>query len=251
MRESGTLGNATVFSNYIILGFFLNVLLGMRSEHKRTLLLCYATLLIMGVALLLAGSRYPLIIAVMLLLIYSGRNMSLRRAVLFWAITLALSATWLWQFAAGIIDRSLSDPAGGGRLEKTLLGLRLVGAQFSHLMFGVPLELISSAETSGGFSISDNSYVMVLLNFGLPFTVLWLISLYKVLRRTVCIRSNGMLLLYFVLGIGITNGILWDVWVLTYFAALFCLERESPRERQYRQRSSEGATQPEPRDVSA
>jgi hypothetical protein len=69
-----------------------------------------------------------------------------------------------------------------------------------------------------GFGISDNSYMLMALQFGGIFAIFWFIFFIRLLMRNVLDWFTFLFTIYVLIGLGLTNGILWEPWV--YVATL-------------------------------
>jgi len=75
-------------------------------------------------------------------------------------------------------------------------------------------------------SFSDNSYLLLMITFGVPFICLFLFLFSYIIRKTISINRNYFILLYFLITLFINNSILWDVWLFYFFATLYSLQPE-------------------------
>ena len=111
----------------------------------------------------------------------------------------------------------IDDP----RIIKLLLGLTMWFNSLSTFLFGVPTQIIANT-TVKGLIWSDNSFLLISLEFGLMGLLVWMLAFSKVIPW-----GQGSVTLIYMLwvlsSLGITNSILWDSYI---FLLLFLLLSE-------------------------
>lgn len=218
-REGGTLG-ASIYANIIVCGMFLLIPLNDKLSSYRASILLIISALVMIYAISLSGSRYPMIVSGLIALVFFARfflNARRRLAMLFILITLALLLYLsIGDFEFFSIVRL--DEGSGGRWGKFVLPLVLVSQNILHLFIGVPDVIVTSSFTTDGYLMSDNSYMQILTRFGLFFISVYLICLIGILRQNIVDKLSLYFFIYFLVGLGLTNCILWEPWI--FFAML-------------------------------
>lgn len=111
----------------------------------------------------------------------------------------------------GLASRLQQGVTTDPRLAKLGLSFELAGASLEHFLMGVPAVIINS-RTSGGVMVSDNSFFLILLNFGAVATVIWALW-FAVSLGPFSIRYV-MYPTWFVIALFTTNSLLWDSFIL-------------------------------------
>lgn len=203
--------NASMASDLIVCAGF--VLLAARQSGliKLPNLLFWLLLVLMAYATIITGSRYPqLVMGVVLLLAFRYQKGVSRYNMLF--ILLLLSVLFYY-FEAHLKWDFRFDQSSGGRLAKLGLTIHILGQSAWYFLMGAPNKIVAMAHTRSGVTISDNSFILVVLNFGFIFSLLFFIYLIKRLKYYVKGFISGGYFIYLILGFGITNCFLWDPWL--------------------------------------
>ena len=98
-------------------------------------------------------------------------------------------------FTEGLIDQS--------RIEKYTFALEGILSNITHILIGLPSSLQSDRYTN----ISDNSFILLLVSFGLPFTLLFIFIIIKPII-TMSLRYKGGFYLLFIIPIFLVNNTL-------------------------------------------
>ena len=220
MREVGTLLAANLYADFILLGMFILI-----NSYKKWRLPQLAVhilmfILIWGVAI--SASRWPFIVAALLLMLYFKKLLLSKKIISVLLIVLLLGS-----FLPNIFIYMAQKVATGEvtvRIAKYQLALSslleslpsfLVGPFFGRADTGIDVT-----------SFSDNSYLLLMITFGVPFICLFLFLFSYIIRKTISINRNYFILLYFLITLFINNSILWDVWLFYFFATLYSLQPE-------------------------
>lgn len=217
-RESGTLISSNLYGNFILLGI-ISVLSG-ASEARPVSWPKFLLVMLMMWGLLLSGSRLPVGIAIVFLSVFFVRTLSVRSLVAL-SVTLVIFAVYLNPLLGPIFDRMF---APGARVDKNLLAMGMLMQDPTGLIFGVSTNEMAASLSASGNSVSDNSFLLLSLCFGVPFCLIWTFGFVSMIKRLVPVRKNVLLLFYLALVLWLTNAIIWDIWVLYFFGLMFALE---------------------------
>ena len=130
----------------------------------------------------------------------------------------------------GEAHSAFSDPSQIGRLQRYNVGLTITFRDLSHIFLG-------SADTEepiiGDINFSDNSFIFLALDFGVPLALLWLVT---VLRRTIGLRLTRDLrsitiFLFIYVTLITTPSLSWDMWLVYAVGLLFIGEPAPVQER--------------------
>lgn len=222
MREAGTLLSASLYANLILLGIFILINSYKKWRLPRLAVHILMFILIWGVAI--SASRWPFIIAVFLLILYfkklllSKKIVSILLIILFFGIFLPNIFIYMAQkVATGEV---------ASRIAKYHVALSSLLESSSNFLVGPTFGRTNTDIDATSFS--DNSYLLLMITFGVPFICLFLFLFSHIIRKTISINRNYFILLYFLITLFVTNSILWDVWLFYFFAALYGLQLEPP-----------------------
>lgn len=218
-REGGTLG-ASIYANVIVCGMFLIVFGSSRSSRVRYVLIETMATLVMLYAVTLSGSRYPMIVASLLTIGLLSRSLLNWRQMAVLLAVVAIASYFIFLNEEGVellgIFRLSED--SGGRVDKFITPLMLLSDGLSNFVIGPPSLLTAATFSEDGFGISDNSYMLMALQFGVLFAVSWFTFFTGLLWRNASSYFSVFFIVYLLLGLGVTNSILWEPW--TFVAML-------------------------------
>ena len=213
--RDGLLGSS-ISANQIVCGIFALVVVGNFNSNKLYVrMLLYSVLLVLCYGVTLSGSRYPQFIAGILALssfhfLFLSRQGIITFTVLIGVVIVVMNLT-------GDIDLSSNfrfNEDSGGRLDKLYLPAVLLTSSITNFLVGAPSVETESAISVEGNTISDNSYMLVALQLGVPFAVIYYAILIKLLKEKLSNKLSLFFFLYMAVGFGLTNCILWDSWFL-------------------------------------
>lgn len=211
-RFTGISGGANVYSNLMFTFYLLLVLL-----NKKNLFMLISSSIILWPILISSASRTPLVLFLITILFISTYKISFKSS--FRKIILVIIIITLISFS---IDQGLNKPFirlstlldndTGARSEKFLFALELLFSSLTSIIFGVERNLLSN----GNLAVSDNSLTLILTEFGIIFSSLWIVFClfisgikFKFIKnRTLIFYILNMLLISV-----LNNSILWMVWV--------------------------------------
>ena len=237
-REAGTLFNANAYGSMLFCGMLLLTFYPFRTGLLRRPTIQSILIAMLGYAVALSGSRYPMGVAAATavffvycrLLSRSNPGLSvLRLGVVVAALFLAVLRNF-----DGRMDLSrLQDTSSGGRVEMASISLGLLTANFWAPVIGTTTQSVVEARTSDEHALSDNSYLAIGMQFGFPLLFSWFYVVYAFFRRWLRFAVPLFVFLCFVIDLLVTNGILWDPWlfyfVLTFFCIAFAAEERAQR----------------------
>ena len=102
------------------------------------------------------------------------------------------------------------------RVDKFEVVILLITNSVVDFLIGSSSALVNSTMVNGVL-ISDNSYGMIATTFGVPFALVFFIFLFYVFYKIKSDNISLVFIFYIVIGLGITNSILWEPWVFTAF----------------------------------
>lgn len=231
-REGGTLG-ASIYANVIVCGMFLLAAKNSNQTSFRSSILFIISIVGMLYAVTLSGSRYPIIIAGLLTFIFFSNSLSNWRH---WAATgvLALCSLILFMSMESVEFNAIFrfDEDSGGRIDKLTLPFELITAKMLHLLVGASSELTANTFSSSGVGISDNSYWLLSLQFGPVFAFVWFGFVINLLKKNIVNHASFLFIVYFLIGLGITNCILWEPWVFLAILTATILHQRNRMDRE-------------------
>lgn len=224
-REQGILLNSSLYANFILLGLFLLVNKTKIVVNKKNSYLHYFLIAIMIWGIVLSGSRYPIFISLILVVGYLfSKKRSLLVQIFIVCISITFFVYFLYPYLSGIIGRFLTEGTGGRGL-KYLLALKLLFEKnILYLLLGVAPGIVGKTITDNGLCFSDNSFLEIMLLYGVPFFIIWSTFIVVLNKKVVLLKKNTFILLYFIGCLLLTNSILWEIWILYYWAALYSMQ---------------------------
>jgi len=210
-RFEGIYGASNGYSNYLF-SFFL--LLAMLNHGKNALILLCSIVVFGGIAV--SGSRLPLLLLFLTLLFVVVKSFKINKLsaiVLFTFIYLVIifSVNYLpfdiqesRLFTQGIVDT--------GRITKNNIAIEGLSSSFSSFIFG----LSGSQFFKNGIGISDNSFTLIPISYGMIVFVFWLLLILFFSRFKLVYFRNSTLAFYLFCNLLIfstNNSILWLPWV--------------------------------------
>lgn len=229
LREAGLLISPSVYGNFVLLGMFLVVNRALSGRRRRLRILPTAQLALLLYAVSLSGSRYPIVAGFAVTGFYLLKHVRLR-TLLPAAVVAGFVVAVLMPAGASLISR-LEAEGSGGRVEKARLALSLVTADASTLLMGVPIRIQGDAMTDEGLQISDNSALALAMGFGVPFTLAFALGMSVIIARTIRPAPlRSALILHLAIVLALTNAIVWDIWLLFWFATAYALEPVESRQ---------------------
>jgi hypothetical protein len=122
-----------------------------------------------------------------------------------------------------------SDPGDVGRITQYKIGLQFVFSDFTHVLVG---GRISENVRIGDVTFSDNSFIFLALEYGVPLTLLWIgVVLTRIVPLRISTRIPYLLTLLFLYWTFFTTpSLFWDLWLVYAVALLFVAPdlRETP-----------------------
>jgi hypothetical protein len=234
-QEAAFFGNPSGYGAILVTGLFAIYLTGRRTP-------AYAlAFLVITLATYISISRSAALFATLLFALYFGRGVSLRRpqsllrilaivvaamyvASRFPFFSLAVqAAASRWGVLGGGGGGSISsfgDKLGSGRLDAYKVGLQIVFKDLGHIFLGAAN---TEEPVIGDINFSDNSFIFLALGFGVPLTVLWIVT---VLRRTIPLRfpsglRHALILAFIYATLMTTPSLGWDMWLVYVVGLLF------------------------------
>lgn len=205
-------------ANHIICGMLVIMALMKHSVIKLRPIVFVAIQFFMMLSTFNTGSRFPISVAVLLFVI------SLRYVTSFSIKDIMGFILFLSAFI--IINSFLSiesfnyferfQESFGGRDDKLLIGYLLISNSVTDFLIGSSSSLVNSLWVNDTL-ISDNSYVLIATSFGVPFALVYFAFLFYISMKTKSDKLSLLFFSYVVVGLGVTNCVLWEPWVFTAF----------------------------------
>ena len=229
-RTRNMLLNASIAGNLMVCSMFVLVALFCKIQSLQVWfgwIGFWLVLEFMAYSISLQGSRYPMGMALVLIL-YAMVKMGGRRSwgsmgVAFLILVgLNLGVDYLLKDSVDGVNAAAARPilrfseGGGGRMEKAALGLNMLTATPHSLIFGVSAHEAGTTQSANGVVFSDNSYIEVMLAVGVPAGLFFFFAWAKLLSRYARGRLQGLYFAYFVGNLLLTNSILWDPWLCLF-----------------------------------
>lgn len=233
-RENGTLITANMYGAFLVFGLILLFVKTPRLTRRSLLRVApLAGLLWWGIAL--SGSRYALGGAALV------TGYFLIKSTPSYVFTLALPvavALFAASPAVARVQQRFATEGSGGRVAIASTAVDLATKRVSSLMLGVPSAEEAATRTAGDQILSDNSYASMVLDYGLPFTLLLLFYLGLVWSSIVRLKGWVLVTVLFIAGqFAITNALYWDPFLI--FAGATVLVVDAMRRDSSRPRRSE------------
>lgn len=230
VRTRRGLIGASINANQILCGMFITYVFLRRDNAFWRNMFFFGIILLMLYAIGISGSRYPMAFAFILTflavlhLFRSIESVFMLVIIAFCFLVVFLSSSGLELF---MLLRFHEDY--WSRLDKFILSFALLSESFQNFFIGASSAVIASTYSKTGFLVSDNSYWLIALQFGVPFALVFFFSL---IRKLWVRRSSQIYKLFFVyllLGLGITNCLLWESWVYPMILTSIVLRNISPQ----------------------
>ncbi len=219
-REPGTLLSSSLYANFILIGEFL--LASSYRTWRFPKILEYTFLLVLVWGILLAGSRWPSCGAMLFLFLYFKRDRPLKKMAFIPIIMLA--GFYSQGHILGIITRIVKEGMSA-RLPKISLALGTIFENITSFLLGPSFH--TGDMRVNGIGFSDNSFLSLAMVFGVPLTFLSLLFFIYVIKRTMVVQENWIILAYVIGTLFVVNSIYWDMWIFYLFVALFCVQPAS------------------------
>lgn len=226
-RFEGIYGASNVYSNYLISFFLLFILL---NQEKIILIILSSVLVIGGV--ISSGSRGPLILFFLVLTFFIFKSLQFKKLkTLFLIIILGLITRLTFNNAPveissiRIFEIGISDE---GRFAKNSLAIDGLGSSIQSLLLG----LHGSQFTRNGIEISDNSFTLIPISYGVIVFGFWslLIILFSQFKL-VYFRNFNIVFYLICMGFifSANNAILWLPWVYFSIFGYYVLSNSSSK----------------------
>lgn len=217
---------SSISANHIVCGMFVLLALQKYKVIKLGSILFIMIQLFMMFSVFNTQSRFPIAISIMLFsfaLLYVA-IFKIRDLLMFVIVVIIVFfGENFSNFLSIDFFSRFTNEGSGGRLDKILLTLELIQGSILNFFIGSSFDAAGNATSVNGFSISDNSYGLVALSFGVPFALVYFAFLFNIILRN---KSGGLslsFLVYIIAVLGLTNSILWEPWIFTAFAGFFII----------------------------
>lgn len=164
------------------------------------------------------GSRFPMSISIFVFFLsLSNLNLiSLKNIIALILTCCGLFAIFSLTQISSYDYFSRFSQGSGGRDAKFEATIILISNSFVDFLVGSSDRLVNTTAVNG-ILISDNSYGLVATSFGVPFMLFFFGYLIFTLKKRISDDVSLFLIIYTVIGLAITNCILWESWIFTVF----------------------------------
>jgi hypothetical protein len=217
---------ASIASGLIICSMFLLFVVKKYKIFKIKSLPFFLMQLYLFISVLYPESRWPIFLSFLILIssiLIIKNGFKIIITICFILITYLILFNHIEKFIY-VFNNTRFGEDSGGRLEKFILPFRLYSASFTNFMLGPSSRIVDSAQLNGEI-ISDNSYHLVGLQFGIPFALLYFSFILHLLYKNNYSYISKLFTLYFLITFGLTNSILWEPWVMTSIFTLILLNK--------------------------
>ena len=202
---------ASISGNQIVCSMFVLVALVKSNFIRMNLWASWILLLFMAYAVSLGESRYPMAIAISLLVFNFFYHKLQHTKIVLVAFSVVLLTSYVFSnFENWHISRINED--SNGRIEKAILGFKILSDSVTNFSIGASNFQAGNA-TEQGYELSDNSYFEVAISFGVPFAVIFFTLWFNFISRYIVNILSLFFLGYLVVGLSLTNCILWESWL--------------------------------------
>jgi len=208
---------ASISGNMILVSMFVLSFLNYYDSVKIPIFVFLFCQLALFYAITLGGSRFPLAVGCVILFLnfFYGKISKLHALLLVLSL---FGLGYLFNFESHSIWRFNFD--SGDRIEKFLMPITLL-FQDSVLNFliGATDSQAGAMVSTNGNGISDNSYLLIGLSFGVLFSFFFFMFFFSYFVWNKTSGLYKIFSLYLVINFELTNSILWESWL---FVAIFC-----------------------------
>lgn len=221
-RESGMLISSNCYANFILLGMLLLTNLSKDIFIQKYFTWRCITLFIMFWGILLSVSRLSCCFAAFTIFVFIKNNFSTRKSWLLPFGMIFLMGYVFHDIIGQVLNRLMME--GVGR-EKNIIVMHMLFSHFQYMLLGIPQYIVSHTYDIAGHAFSDNSYMSLILNYGVVAFSVWFIAMVGLVNKTIVWRQCKYMLSYLLVILYFTNAILWDFWMLFYFLTLYCAQQ--------------------------
>lgn len=224
MRECSFVFQPTVFATLALMGMFVNIFFLKKSNKKRKYLGFLLNVIFLS-AILLSFSRLPIVFAILLTLVHL--HILLKNKVIFWfLVSILIISVIATNIDHPLIQRLMKMELGGFRYERYVVGLQTVFDTLRNMLIGTDRFLMTEMRTSGGVKFTDNSFIYLMLYFGVVYAFILIFYSALSLLSRVDITKNLLqllLVLFIFLELLFTSFIFQDILLLYSFTTLILI----------------------------
>lgn len=216
-RFSGLYGGPNLSSSALLILALIYLFTGNKFKVSQTLVIS----IFFFITVLPNLSRGPIFIFMISLFLYLIYNINYNVKNIFYVVffILLLISIGAYLMSSSIFENNIESfsernevlDGENGRFDRLILTFNLLYENGSAFFLGIKGENQTKSEF---FSISDNSVTLLLANFGIIFTTLFLGLIAKFIKMYKTLEKNKIIFTIAVVCIGIiNNSVLWTVWV--------------------------------------
>lgn len=220
-RENGTMISANMFGGFLVFGLILLFANTPRLTRRSAIRIAPVATALWW-AILLSGSRFALAGALLATGYFLVRATAPAIALL--AVPVSIAA-FVFSPAMAHVEQRFQAEGSGGRGAIVTASVELATRRLSSVLLGSTTEEEATVVTAAGKNISDNSYVSLVLDYGLPYALVLLFYLGLTWSALVRVRGWVLLAVAFVLGqFAVTNALYWDPFLIFAGATLLVVD---------------------------
>jgi hypothetical protein len=224
-RTRSMLLGASISANQILCAMIVMLAMARRGLFFRNPVFFWCAELLMLYAVTLGGSRYPAFVAIFIILLSFSLLRYYRYLFAFLGIVICLIISLYISEETIFYSIVRMSEDYSSRFSKLLLSIQLLQESAQTFLIGVSSFKVEHTYTLDGLMVSDNSYALVALQFGVPFAGFYFILLLNTLRKYALGGMSFFVFCYLLIGLGVTNAILWEPWVCIVMFSLVVVSR--------------------------
>lgn len=221
-RTRSMLLGASISANMILVGMFSLLYIYENSIVRLNYNLLVFSMILMLYSIMLGGSRFPELIG-LLVFIYTLSKVSTLKMIISMLFIIFFLLIYFTFFQFDAIFRFNEDT--GGRFDKIILPIQLLIENPIGLLIGISSDIAGEAISDNGVGISDNSYFLVILLSGLFIAFFYFLLIFSFINYRHKILLYKFFVFYFILSLGITNCIIWEMWITAAIFGMILLEK--------------------------
>jgi len=217
-REIGTLISSSLFGYFLLSGIYVLLYVKALPFKLEQPIWRYAGIFYLLFGIVLSGCRGAIILAILsIVFTFVGKNnISIRGRMILLLFLVGFFVMSYEIIHSSVLERTLHE-GSGGRYEKLVLAWMLL-SQDLYFLVGVP-SYVTAATSINGIYLSDNSFALLLVTFGMLglffiLSILWFNYTFIKSTKTVFPALSGLVCL------SVTNAILWEPWLFYYITAM-------------------------------
>jgi len=220
-RESGLLGNASVYANFLLLGLFLILNRMLVKKDHGVIKYLYCFILLFGI--FLSRSRFPIFFALLALGLFCFKSISFKKFALIFIIIFVVMFGAVKYIFKGYEMKDILFFENRALKYKTAYSI--LKADIRYDIIGTPRKILQASEDPASV-FSDNAYLEIALNCGIPFAIIYYILFFRIFLLSSNNFKSYFFIFYMLSLLFMTNCMGWNYWILYIFPVYFILVGE-------------------------